>query len=75
MGKIREFSCPLCGCKRFLMHRHLKLLVDFSREGAVEGHPFLEGPEQQSQPTYFSCAECQAVVPNEMSTEMQKEVL
>lgn len=72
---MKEFSCPRCHCKRFWRHRVVELLVDFGREGAVEGHPFIEGPEREYTPPVFRCAECGYLVEGEEARTMNAEIL
>ena len=55
---MEKFECPKCKCSRFWRVRHLEILIDFSREGAIPGYPFIQGPEQEYMPTGFRCAEC-----------------
>ncbi len=72
---VKSFSCHKCGCKRFWRRRSSELLIDFGREGAVEGHPALEGPEKTYTPPYFVCAECGVAAPMEMCKEMEAEIV
>ena len=70
------FECPECKCRRFWRVRHLELLVDWGREGAVKGHPFLEGPEREYMPVWFRCAECGYHIRHTVTLEkMAKAVL
>lgn len=71
---VKEFKCK-CGCKRFWRVWPLEMLVDFGREGAVAGHPMLEGPVTQYLPPRFLCAECGAAVPAETAELMEAEVI
>ena len=72
---MKEFSCPKCHCKRFWRQRVVELLVDFGREGAVEGHPFIEGPEREFTEGTFICAECGFVIRGETAHSMNAEIL
>jgi len=72
---LKTFSCPKCGCKRFWRRRVVELFVDFGREGAVAGHPMLEGGERAYTIPNFVCAECGSAAPMAMCKEMEVEVL
>jgi len=71
---VKEFKCLECGCKRFWRRRVVELLVDFGREGAIEGHPMLEGPEKAYTIPNFVCAACGSAVPMTMCKEIETEV-
>jgi hypothetical protein len=70
-----EFKCKGCGCRRFWRHSTKELLVDFGREGAIAGHPALEGSEKSYLPTQFQCAECGLLVDSETAKQMEAEVI
>ena len=72
---LKSFSCPKCGCKRFWRRRVVQSLVDFGREGAIESHPRIEGPERAYTIPNFVCAECGSATPMEMAKEMEVEVI
>ena len=72
---MKEFSCPKCRCKRFWRRRVVELLVDFGREGAIEGHPRLEGPERAYTIPNFVCAECGSAVSMAVCKEMEAEII
>lgn len=69
---MKVFSC-MCGSKRFVLVRNSGTLVDFGKEGAVEGHPHLENIGEES--CLFKCDGCGTRVPDEQAQEMLKEVL
>lgn len=69
----KQFGCPQCGSKQFVLVRNSGTLVDFSREGAVEGHPFLKNVGEES--CLFKCDRCGTTVPDEQAQEMLKEVI
>ena len=68
----KQFSC-VCGSRNFTLHWKTMTEVDFSQEGAVEGHPFLRNVEERFDS--FICFECGEEVPEEQAQEMLKEVL
>lgn len=72
---MKEFTCPKDGCdsKQFVLATIKQTLVDFSREGAVEGHPFLEHLSTTSGDIF--CYECEEKVPSDMRQEMSKEIV
>ncbi len=72
---MKEFICPKkgCGSKQFVLTTTKQTLVDFTQEGAIEGHPHLEHIST-STGTIF-CCECQARLPLNMTKEMLKEII
>lgn len=71
----KNFSCPKCHCKRFWRMRTLEMIVDFGVEGAIAGHPRLEGPEQVLIQSNFRCAECGFIIAGDMASAMEAEVV
>lgn len=69
----KQLKCPQCGCWRLILVRCSGTLVDFSKEGAIEGHPFLENIGEESY--LFKCDGCGTRVPDEQAQEMLKEVI
>lgn len=55
--------------------RTVELLVDFGREGAIAGHPMLEGPERDYIKSNFRCAECGFIISGDMASAMEAEVM
>lgn len=72
---MKEFKCTNCGSKRFKMIRVVEQVVDFGREGAIAGHPSLEGSERQRSGPEFQCAECGADIGWEQRDAMKAEVI
>ncbi len=74
-GCMKEFKCAKgdCGSRVFMMVERKYTVVDFSREGAIKGHPFIgnDGSRFDS----FACYVCGEVVPSEQGKDMYKEVL
>lgn len=68
-----KFSCPKCGCERFTLVRETYLGVDFSQEGAVEGHPLISSGGNKF--SSFQCTHCREEVPTEQAEKMLKEVI
>jgi hypothetical protein len=60
---------------RFWRQVMMEQMVDWSWEGAVEGHPFLEDGSHPVLPVRFACAECGLLVPPSTAEEMDKEVI
>lgn len=69
---MKVFSC-VCGSKQFTLVKRTYTVVDFSQEGAVEGHPFIRSSGELF--NNFLCYECGAEVPDEQAQEMFKEVV
>ncbi len=72
---MRVFECPKCRGKRFWRRITKEQVVDWTREGAVEGHPYLEGGPLPLFPVVFACAECEEKVDEKIAAEMEEEVL
>lgn len=70
---MKRFSCPACGCQRFTLVRRTHTDVDFSKEGAIEGHPFLSSAGERFDG--FLCYECGTPVPAKQANEMLREVI
>lgn len=70
-----KFSCPKpgCGCSRFTLVRRTFADVDFSQEGAIEGHPLISDAGNRFDS--FLCYECGEEVPTEQAEKMLKEVI
>jgi len=68
----KQFSCA-CGSKLFVLVKSSGTLVDFAREGAIEGHPHLSNIGEKSY--LFKCDKCGTRVPDEQAKEMLKEVM
>ena len=72
---MKVFSCTKCRCKRFWRRVTKEQLVDWSREGAIAGHPYLEGGQFPYFPIAFACAECGTQVNAKTAAEMEEQVL
>ena len=70
---MKVFKCD-CGSMKFLLITTNTLLVDFTQEGAIKGHPHLTLDSNSSQ-DIFKCDECGATVPHEQVLEMRREVI
>ena len=72
---MKEFTCPKEGCEshKFVLVTTRQTLVDFSREGAIEGHPFLEHLSTSSGVIF--CYECEERIPHDMAQEIAREVI
>lgn len=68
----KQFGCT-CGCQKFILVKTSGTLVDFAREGAVEGHPYLSNIGGESY--LFKCDGCGITVHGEQAKEMLKEVI
>ena len=68
-----RFSCPKCGCEKFTLVRETYLGVDFSQEGAIEGHPLISSGANKF--SCFQCCGCKEKVPPEQAEKMLKEVI
>lgn len=71
----KQFKCPNCGCQNFTLAQRTLMEVDFSREGAIEGHPFLGTRSRVEGEFDFVCFDCCETVPDEQAKEMLKEVI
>ncbi|MBA7678379.1 hypothetical protein ES703_86653 [subsurface metagenome] len=72
---MKVFECPKCKCRRFWRRITREQIVDWTREGAVEGHPYLEGGPLPLFPIVFVCAECGEQVDEKTAAKMEDEVL
>lgn len=72
---MKQFRCTKCRCMRFWRVSTSEHIVDWSQEGAVEGHPRIEGAGQTLLHPLFRCAECGHYVSDATAIEMDKEVL
>ena len=70
---MKEFKCE-CGSKEFILFQQKETLVDFSREGAVEGHPYLTSVGIHA--TSMECFSCGAKVTDSVTfQEMLSEIV
>jgi len=69
---MKEFSC-ICGCKQFTLVKRKYTEVDFSQEGAIEGHPFIRNAGELFDS--LLCFECGEAVSDEQAQEMLKEII
>lgn len=53
----------------------MEQIIDWSREGAVPGHPYREGGQFPYFPVVFVCAECETQVDEKTAAEMEEQVL
>lgn len=69
---MKQWTC-VCGSKVFVLTRLETIIVDFGKEGAIEGHPHIVkgGMGKQS----FHCSSCGTRVPDPVVDEMLKEVI
>ena len=77
---MKKFQCPECSCQLFALVSETVVGVDFSREGAIEGHPFISNRHLFVSRTsghfkLFVCTGCNKAVPDEQAQEMIKEVI
>ncbi len=73
--KRENVKCIRCGCRRFWLNKQTVQMIDFSREGAIEGHPFIEGGPLESGKDYLVCAECNCVVDQALEPKMKELIL
>ena len=70
---LKEFSCG-CGSKEFILFQRKETLVDYGKEGAIEGHPFIASLDLRA--TSIECYSCgKAVTNNILFQEMLREVI
>lgn len=69
---MKKWTC-ICGSTRFSRTRQETTIVDFSREGAIEGHPLLEQIAPGN--ALIQCTQCGSYPPNEVQKEMLKEIV
>lgn len=75
MPLLEVFSCTKCGCKRFWRRKTIEQMVDWSREGTIPGHPYLEGAPLPFLPVQFICAECENPVDQDTAFKMEFQVI
>ncbi len=69
---MKVWTC-ICGSKVFMFTRLETLAVDFSQEGAIEGHPHIsKGGLSKSS---LVCAKCHTKVPDIAADERLKEII
>lgn len=73
--KREDVKCSQCGCRRFWLVKNSLQMVDFSKEGTIPGHPFLEGGPIAGSTDYFQCAECGHTVGMDQAELMRKLVV
>lgn len=69
---MKEFHCPECGYQSFTMVHRKYTAVDFSKEGAIEGHPALTSAGEVFE--CFICDNCTLSVPEGQAKEILREV-
>lgn len=70
---MKEFKCPECGNTKFVVvYRHYTV-VDFSQEGAIEGHPMIENGGESFDSIF--CDNCSEPVEGDTIQEMLKEII
>lgn len=72
---MKDFICPKEGCEshKFVLVTVKQTLVDFTREGAIEGHPFLESLSTSSGDVV--CYVCEEKVSHDMAQEIKQEAI
>ena len=70
---MKEFNCPDCGSRSFTMVHRRYTDVNFSQEGAIEGHPELHSAGEVFDS--FFCNDCACSIPGEQAQEMLEEVI
>ncbi len=68
----KQFSC-VCGFSQFILIERRYTGVDFSQEGAIEGHPYIQ--DSRNIFDSFVCSKCGEKVPDREAQEMRKEVI
>lgn len=69
---MKQFTC-VCGSQGFYLTQESETFVDFSKEGAVEGHPFLGGKDTRF--ADIRCAKCRTQVLGNAIEAMRKEII
>lgn len=72
---MKVFTCPKkgCGSNQFILADIKNTLIDFSREGAIEGRPHAEDLATSTASVF--CMRCNKRVPLDMAIEIIKEVV
>lgn len=66
-------ACELCRHRVFIMVDEQHTLVDYSQEGAIEGHPLIQ--RQGTIPIKIRCAACYNTVEHNEAEQMRKEII
>jgi len=70
---MKEFKCE-CGSRKFILTQKQETSVDFSREGAIEGHPFISNLGLHF--VSIECLSCGAhVTESNVYEEMSREIV
>ncbi len=69
---MREWTC-ICGSRVFVLTGLKSILVDFSKEGAINGHPYLTGVTTGK--SVLVCNSCHTKIPYVAASEMLKEII
>lgn len=69
---MKEWTC-ICGSKLFSLVKQEATIVDYSAEGAIEGHPHISRGSVGM--PVFVCVRCHTQVPDMVAEEMIKEVI
>lgn len=72
-SNLPDRACKACGHRVFIFTDEIHTLVDYSREGAIEGCPFIE--HQGNISVKIRCAACYTVVDHDEAEQMRKEVI
>lgn len=72
---MKVFTCPekKCDSNEFVISTIQQTHVDFTREGAVEGHPFITNLSSQGGSVF--CYRCQKRIPIDMANEIVAEAI
>ncbi|KKL28975.1 hypothetical protein LCGC14_2369760 [marine sediment metagenome] len=70
---VANIRCPECGSPKFTIVHRDYTIADFSKEGAIEDHPFISNGGR----TYSSiiCDNCAEPIEGELEREILKEVI
>jgi hypothetical protein len=73
INRVANIRCPKCGSFRFTIVYHNYTVVDFSEEGAIEDHPFIENGGRSFDLIF--CDECSEPVGGDLIQQILKEVI
>ncbi len=69
---MKKWTC-ICGSNKFQVTKVENITVDFSSEGAIEGHPFITRSGMGAQ--VITCAQCHMKLATDVVTEMLMEII
>ncbi len=68
---VANIRCPKCGGAKFTIVHRKYTVVDFSREGAIEDHPYLSNGGELFDSVF--CDDCSEPIEGDMAQQILRE--